>query len=158
MKRANAIRTTALAVAVALAASGCIVQVGGPDYTPPEPVLPPAVPASAGAIYQESLDVRLFEDLRAHRVGDILTVRLAETAPAGVDDLAVRDEQPALGLAQLARGTLRQAKADLAHPHRDAPAVERLVHLADAVERDLLLVVDDAAGAADLVAPHEHQT
>lgn len=82
MKLANAIRTTALAVAVALAASGCIVQVGGPDYTPPEPVLPPAVPASAGAIYQESLDVRLFEDLRAHRVGDILTVRLAENTNA----------------------------------------------------------------------------
>ena len=68
--------------AAAVAASGCIVQLGGPDYTPPAPVLPPTEPASAGAIYQESLDVRLFEDLRAHRVGDILTVRLAENTNA----------------------------------------------------------------------------
>ncbi len=82
MNLANAIRSIALGCAVVVAVSGCVIQLGGPDYTPPAPVLPPAEPASAGAIYQESLDVRLFEDLRAHRVGDILTVRLAENTNA----------------------------------------------------------------------------
>ena len=72
----------ALAAASALTLTGCVVQLGGPDYTPPEPVIVETAPATAGAIYQESLDVRLFEDLRARRIGDILTVRLAENTIA----------------------------------------------------------------------------
>lgn len=50
------------------------------SYAPPVPV--PAAAASSGAIYQESTSMRLFEDLRAGRVGDILTVRLVEQTVA----------------------------------------------------------------------------
>lgn len=52
------------------------------SYEPPEPVVPTAPAAPDGSIYQAGLDVRLFEDLRAGRVGDILTVRLDEQTAA----------------------------------------------------------------------------
>lgn len=53
-----------------------------PELEPSMPVLPGAAPATAGAIYRAQGDVRLFEDLRATRVGDILTVRLVEETSA----------------------------------------------------------------------------
>ncbi|MEO0574599.1 MAG: flagellar basal body L-ring protein FlgH [Pseudomonadota bacterium] len=63
--------------------SGCVVNMmRGPDFSPPTPVIAAAAPAEDGAIYQADLDVRLFEDLRAHRVGDILTIRLQENTTA----------------------------------------------------------------------------
>ena len=40
-----------------------------------------SVPTS-GAVYQEGTDLRLFEDLRARRAGDILTIRLVERTDA----------------------------------------------------------------------------
>ncbi|MEL7310342.1 MAG: flagellar basal body L-ring protein FlgH [Pseudomonadota bacterium] len=52
------------------------------DYTPPPPVMVAAPPPTQGAIFQDGVDVRLFEDLRAHRVGDIITVRLQESTSA----------------------------------------------------------------------------
>ncbi len=62
---------------------GCVVQMGpSQDFTPPAPVLPQTGQTTIGAIYQEELDLRLFEDLRAHRVGDILTVSLEESTSA----------------------------------------------------------------------------
>ncbi|MEM9171317.1 MAG: flagellar basal body L-ring protein FlgH [Pseudomonadota bacterium] len=80
MKRASFKVVVLLAVLVSL--SGCVVQLGGSDYAPPPPVMPVAVPASDGSIFQTNLDVRWFEDLRAARVGDILTVRLQENTQA----------------------------------------------------------------------------
>ena len=44
------------------------------DYTA-LPVLPPA---TNGGIYQAGYEVALFEDIKAHRVGDIVTVKLVE--------------------------------------------------------------------------------
>ena len=61
---------------------GCVVNVGGQDYAPPELVPPPPIETVDGAIYQEQRDIRLFEDLRAHRVGDILTISLQENTTA----------------------------------------------------------------------------
>lgn len=52
------------------------------SYAPPEPVVPPPETTPDGSIYQAGRDVRLFEDLRASRVGDILTVRLDEQTAA----------------------------------------------------------------------------
>ena len=70
-------------VALAAVAGGCVVNLGpSQDFTPPAPVMPETGEASSGAIYQEELDLRLFEDLRAHRVGDILTVTLSESTSA----------------------------------------------------------------------------
>jgi len=52
-----------------------------PDPVVPR-VLPPPVPRTEGAIYQTGQQMELFADLKAHRVGDVLTIRLAETTTA----------------------------------------------------------------------------
>lgn len=52
------------------------------DYRPtmpPQPVLPPA---TSGAIYQPARGLSLFEDVKARRVGDTVTIRLAEKTQA----------------------------------------------------------------------------
>jgi flagellar L-ring protein FlgH len=52
-----------------------------PDPVVPR-VLPPPVPRTEGAIFQSGQQMELFADLKAHRVGDILTIRLTETTSA----------------------------------------------------------------------------
>ncbi len=49
---------------------------------PPAAAVPQAPPPINGAIYYAGLDVRLFEDRRARRVGDMLTVVLTERTQA----------------------------------------------------------------------------
>ncbi len=53
-----------------------------PEYAPVRPVLPPPVSQDNGAIYQSGYDIAWFEDIRARRVGDILTIRLVEKTDA----------------------------------------------------------------------------
>ena len=53
-----------------------------PAYAAVRPPLPPVEPESNGAIYKPGFDLRLFEDLKARRIGDILIVRLAEETTA----------------------------------------------------------------------------
>ena len=52
----------------------------------PEPavarVLPPPTPRTDGAIYQAGQQMELFADLKARRVGDILTIKLNESTAA----------------------------------------------------------------------------
>src|SRR4029077_17979750 len=52
----------------------------------PEPVvtrsLPPPAPRTDGAIYQAGQQMELFADLKARRVGDVLTIRLTESTNA----------------------------------------------------------------------------
>ena len=72
-----------LAGLLTLLFSGCAT-------TPPprdnyRPTMPPAytsVEPIGGAIYQASRDVRLFEDVKARRIGDVLTVVLLEKTSA----------------------------------------------------------------------------
>ncbi len=52
------------------------------SYEPPRPTEHVYTPPTSGAIYRSGTDVRLFEDLTANRVGDILTVRLVEQTNA----------------------------------------------------------------------------
>ena len=52
-----------------------------PDPVVPR-VLPPPVPRTEGAIYQTGQQMELFADLKARRVGDVLTIRLTETTSA----------------------------------------------------------------------------
>ncbi len=52
------------------------------SFDPPAPMQPAYEPPSGGSIYQSGAEVRLFEDLKAGRVGDILTVRLVERTDA----------------------------------------------------------------------------
>ncbi len=74
-----------LAATALLLAAGCarIEQLRDP-YEPPAPVLPELPAPTSGAIYRDGGAARLFEDLRAARVGDILTVRLVESTAASL--------------------------------------------------------------------------
>jgi flagellar L-ring protein precursor FlgH len=45
-------------------------------------VLPPPTPRTEGAIYQAGQQMELFADLKARRVGDVLTIRLTESTAA----------------------------------------------------------------------------
>lgn len=68
---------------ILMCASGCSSMPEPDDsFAPPPPAQPVVAPATSGAIYQAGGEVRLFEDLKASRVGDILTVRLVEQTNA----------------------------------------------------------------------------
>ncbi len=72
-----------LAALLALALGACgSSPLRQESYEPPAPVMPAPAATPDGAIYEAGLDIRLFEDLRANRVGDILTVRLNEQTAA----------------------------------------------------------------------------
>jgi flagellar L-ring protein precursor FlgH len=53
-----------------------------PEYAATRPVAFPPAQNRNGAIYQAGHDVRLFEDYKARRVGDILTIVLSESTNA----------------------------------------------------------------------------
>ncbi len=53
-----------------------------PNYAPARPVVPMATPQGNGAIYQSGYANAWFENIRARRVGDILTVKLTEKTNA----------------------------------------------------------------------------
>ena len=53
-----------------------------PEFASVRPPLPVPVTHPNGAIYQAGFDMRLYEDLKARRIGDILTVRLMESTDA----------------------------------------------------------------------------
>jgi flagellar L-ring protein FlgH len=73
-----------LIVLVCCAVSAC----GLLPSRPPKPdpvvarVLPPPTPRTDGAIFQTGQQIELFADLKARRVGDVLTIRLTETTTA----------------------------------------------------------------------------
>ncbi len=80
IRRCNKLILTA---AIALLGAGCAsVDVYKESYEPPWPYEPDYTPPTAGSIYNAGVDVRLFEDRKATRVGDILTVRLKEQTNA----------------------------------------------------------------------------
>ena len=65
------------------AGAGCgALPTAEESYAPPPPQQPVYEPPTSGSIYRSGTDVRLFEDLKANRVGDILTVRLVENTNA----------------------------------------------------------------------------
>ena len=78
----NATRKIML-VATLLLAGGCAMNSvdDAVSYTPP-PVQQVYTPAEDGTIFSSGTEVRLFEDLKAGRVGDILTVKLVEQTNA----------------------------------------------------------------------------
>jgi flagellar L-ring protein precursor FlgH len=76
---------TGLAVSlVALAAlSGCATSPPPKDsYRPTLPQAYTSMEAQNGSIYQAARDVRLFEDVKARRIGDVITVVLQESTSA----------------------------------------------------------------------------
>jgi flagellar L-ring protein precursor FlgH len=77
-----------LRIVALLAACALLPACGLMPSKPPKPdpvvprVLPPPVPRTDGAIYQTGQQIELFADLKARRVGDVLTIRLTETTSA----------------------------------------------------------------------------
>jgi len=78
----KACRMTLLFSATMLAAGCGSIQILEESYEPPVPSQPVYSPPTSGSIYNDGIDVRLFEDRKAKRVGDILTVRLMEQTNA----------------------------------------------------------------------------
>lgn len=75
-------RSAVAAALLALAACSSVVgqQPGAyPATIPQEPALPPP---ESGAVYRPTTSIALFEDNKARRVGDTITVRLAERTQA----------------------------------------------------------------------------
>lgn len=77
-----------------------LLLLGGCATTPPphdsyRPTLPRAYiseESANGSIYQSARDVRLFEDVKARRVGDIITVVLQESTSASKSATATTDK------------------------------------------------------------------
>lgn len=95
---------------------------------PKDPAFAPVAPAdlrppvqSSGAIYQSGYDMRLFEDNKAMRVGDILTIKLQESTQAKkADDLNTKKDNniavsaPSIAGFALSALTGNDAKTELA--------------------------------------------
>ncbi len=73
-----------LAAAVLTLATGCGLVPSKPHKPDPATprVLPPPAPRTEGAIYQTGQQMELFADLKARRVGDVLTITLNESTAA----------------------------------------------------------------------------
>ncbi len=70
-----------------------------PEFAVVRPALPPVAPQANGSIYQAGFDVRLFEDIKARRIGDILTIRLAEATDASKATSTIIDKDTATNIA-----------------------------------------------------------
>jgi flagellar L-ring protein precursor FlgH len=74
-----------ISVSLAFAAlAGCMAQPPRDDHqwAATMPVEPTSAPPTDGSIYHADQGIELFNDARAHRVGDILTVTLVESTQA----------------------------------------------------------------------------
>lgn len=76
---------TRLALAAgALLLSGCVTQqsMRRPEYRPVVPTHRPAAPPMSGSLFHASTNRELFADVKARRVGDVITVILKERTQA----------------------------------------------------------------------------
>lgn len=76
-------KTLVLINIMVLLLSGCnTLPKRDPDFAPVQPADLRPPPQSNGSIYQAGYDLRLFEDIKTRRVGDVLTVTLNEATQA----------------------------------------------------------------------------
>lgn len=72
--------------ALSVLAAGCStvdhVAKSDPDFSPVRPVSAMPLPVNDGAIYKSGFGISLFEDTKAQRVGDVITVILDESTNA----------------------------------------------------------------------------
>ncbi len=92
------IRVLAAGAALLLVAGCNSNPIRDPEYAVSYPAVhdsPQPAQAATGAIFQSGYDVALFQDIKAHRVGDILTIVLAEsnTAKKKADTSITRDQE-----------------------------------------------------------------
>lgn len=81
--------------------NGCIAltsKAKQSEYLASRPVYVEPPPRQTGAIFQAGYEVSLFEDIRARRVGDILTVVLAERMRASKDAQTNTSKDSTVGL------------------------------------------------------------
>jgi flagellar L-ring protein precursor FlgH len=77
----NSLTTKILTAAIAsIVLSGCnsTPPKHDPQFAPVRPVYMERTPAADGSIFQAGQEISWFEDMRARRVGDLLTVKLVE--------------------------------------------------------------------------------
>ncbi len=75
--------TILLSILVTILVTGCNTPPKrDPDYAPVRPMVPPPAPEGSGSIYQTGYSNFWFENIRARRVGDMLTVKLVEQTDA----------------------------------------------------------------------------
>ncbi|MDT8388561.1 MAG: flagellar basal body L-ring protein FlgH [Thiogranum sp.] len=87
-------------VAALLLIGGCASSPRPHDsYQPTLPSPQTDVPASNGSIYQASNDVRLFEDVKARRIGDVITVVLKESTSASKSAKTTADKEQETNIA-----------------------------------------------------------
>jgi flagellar L-ring protein precursor FlgH len=98
-----------IASSVMLGLQGCATMdkpVRNPAYAPTMPPAPVSTQDNNGAIFQTVNGIALFEDVRAHRVGDILTVQLVEKTAASKQAATTtkKDQDISLGVDNLFGG------------------------------------------------------
>jgi len=82
--------------------SACATAPRNPaNFAPTMPPAPSARASNNGAIYQSGYGVDLFGDIKAHRVGDVLTIKLVESTQASK---------------KASTNTKKKTSADLANP------------------------------------------
>ena len=84
---------------LAVLASGCSTM--PPPRDSYRPTLPPAYTAvepANGSIYQAARDVRLFEDVKARRIGDIITIVLQEATQASKSSKTTTGKDSTVGI------------------------------------------------------------
>ena len=85
-RRASGIARCTVLIVLALSATACAtppsLPTSAPDWSPAEPAPAPDTRDTNGAIWSSAGGLSLFEDVRARRVGDVVTVLLQERTAA----------------------------------------------------------------------------
>jgi len=71
-----------VAILLSVGCSTTHLAIPDPDYAPVRPISAKPLPISNGSIYKAGFGVTLFEDTKAHRIGDIITIILKEKTNA----------------------------------------------------------------------------
>lgn len=92
-----------------LVLSGCVMPPPKPDdpyYAPVLPRTPLPAAQNSGAIYQPGFETNLYDDRKAYRVGDIITITLSERTQASkkAGSSMSKDSSAKLGLTSLFGG------------------------------------------------------
>lgn len=98
-----------LPLLASLVLSGCVTPPPKPDdpyYAPVLPRTPLPAAQNSGAIYQPGFETNLYDDRKAYRVGDIITITLSERTQASkkAGSSMSKDSRTNLGLTSLFGG------------------------------------------------------
>ncbi|MBA1262531.1 flagellar basal body L-ring protein FlgH [Stutzerimonas sp. NM35] len=104
----------AFSLVSAVALSGCVAPAPKPDdpyYAPVLPRTPLPAAQNNGAIYQAGFETSLFDDRKAFRVGDIITITLNERTQASknANSQISKDSNANIGLGSLFGGAVSMA-------------------------------------------------